>query len=140
MPLQPTGVAARRQSRATHEWTVSLPYRLPPSSARMRASVGGWLLKSDIRPPPVNGLTMNMCAVAGLASSGTRFDDRIDLAQRVGEPVRVAGDLGAAGIRRELARPRDRHLDQHRGNRRQDHHREQRDRIVAAIAIVAAPP
>ena len=37
------------------------------------------------QPPPENGLMMNMCAVAGLASSGTRFDDRLDLAQRVGQ-------------------------------------------------------
>ena len=51
-----------------------LAHPTPPRSARMRASVGGWLLKSDIRPAPENGLTMNMCAVAGLASSGTRLD------------------------------------------------------------------
>ena len=113
-------------------------YRMPPSSARMRSSVGGWLLKSDISPPPVNGLMMNMCAVAGLASSGTRFDDRVDLPQRVGQPVRVARDLRAAGVGRELARSRDRHLDQHRGDRRQDDRRQQRDRIVAAIAAVVA--
>ena len=112
---------------------------MPPSSARMRSSVGGWLLKSAMSPPPVNGFMMNMCAVAGLASSGTRLRDRFDLAQRVGEPVRIAGDLRAARVGGELARPRDRRLDQHRGERRQDDHRDQRDRIVAAIAIVVAP-
>ena len=59
----------------------------PSRSAAIRASVGGCVLKSDISPPPVNGLMMNMCAVAGLASSGTRLRDRVDLAQRVGQPV-----------------------------------------------------
>ncbi len=32
------------------------------------------MLKSDPIPPPENGLMMNMCAVAGLASSGTARD------------------------------------------------------------------
>ena len=40
----------------------------------MRCSVGGCVLKSDIIPPNENGLMMNMCAVAGLASSGTRCE------------------------------------------------------------------
>ena len=104
----------------------------------MRSSVGGWLLKSDINPAPVNGLMMNMCAVAGLASSGTLLRHGVDLLQRVDQPVRVAGDLRPAGVGGELARSRDRHLDQHRGDRRQDDRREQRDRVVAAIAAVVA--
>src|SRR5437870_820930 len=41
------------------------------SNAWILRSVGGWLLKSDISPPAENGLMMNMCAVAGFASSGT---------------------------------------------------------------------
>ena len=40
----------------------------------MRASVGGWLLKSAIRPAPEKGLMMNMWAVDGDASMGMRFD------------------------------------------------------------------
>src|SRR4030095_5718420 len=47
-----------------------ITYLIPPRSARIRSSVGGWLLKSDARPPPANGLTMNMWWVAGLASGG----------------------------------------------------------------------
>ena len=40
----------------------------------MRASVGGWVLKSPSKPAADKGLMMNMCAVAGLASSGTARD------------------------------------------------------------------
>src|SRR5439155_1261118 len=50
-----------------------ISYRVSPKSARMRASVGGCVLKREARPPPEKGLMMNMWAVAGLASSGTRL-------------------------------------------------------------------
>ena len=64
---------------------------------------------------------------------------RFDLLQRADQPVRDAGDRRAAGVGVELARPRNRRLNQHRRNRRQDDRREQRNR-VAALAIVAPPP
>ena len=88
-------------------------------------------------PPALKGLMMNMCAVAGLASSGTRRATRLDLPQRVDEPVRRSGDRRAAGIGRELARPRDGRLDQAGGDRREDHHEQQR-RGVRALAVVTA--
>ena len=81
---------------------------------------------------------MNMCAVAGLASSGTRFASasifRNASASAYGLPVIWA----RAGVGREFARPRDRHLNQHRGNRREDHHRKERNRIGPRLALVAA--
>jgi hypothetical protein len=43
------------------------------SSALIRFSVGGWLLKRLKSAWPENGWMMNMCAVAGLASSGMRL-------------------------------------------------------------------
>ena len=92
----------------------------------MRASVGGWLLKSESETcPPVNGWMMNMCAVAGFASSGTRFGTASIFLQRVGQAVGIAGQLRPGRIGRVLARPRNRHLNQQRGHRRQDDHREQ---------------
>ena len=41
------------------------------SSRSTRFSTGGCVLNRDSSPPPVSGLTMNMCAVAGVASIGT---------------------------------------------------------------------
>ena len=91
-----------------------------PIRAAIRCSVGGCVLNSESRPPTVNGLMMNMCAVAGLASSGSALRAHLQLAQRVDQAVRAAGDLGAAGVGGELARARDGRLDQRRRNRRED--------------------
>ena len=54
----------------------------------MRASVGGWLLKRPVTPLSENGLMMNMCAVAGFASSGTIFDAASSLLQRAHQACR----------------------------------------------------
>ena len=56
--------------------------------------------------------------------------------QRIGERVRVAADLGAAAVGLEFARARNRHLDQHRRDRRQNHHDQPDDRI-GALAVAA---
>ena len=95
------------------------------------------MLKSPSRSDALNGLMMNMCAVAGFASSGICFDADLDLAQRADESVRTAGNRRAAGVGVELAGARDRRLNQHRRNRRQDDRRDQRER-VGALAVVAA--
>ena len=42
--------------------------------AWIRCSVGGCVLNMLSSPPAENGLMMNMCAVAGFASSGICFD------------------------------------------------------------------
>ena len=89
--------ATRSRSRAANR-AVRLPTRSVPSRAAMRCSVGGCVLKRDIRPPTENGLMMNMCAVAGLASSGTRLRRRLDLPQRA--------DQAHAGCRRSPRRRR----------------------------------
>jgi hypothetical protein len=44
------------------------------SSLATRSSIGGWVLKRERTPPPLNGLTMNRWAVEGLASMGMRWD------------------------------------------------------------------
>lgn len=44
------------------------------SSRRIRSSVAGWVEKRRIIAPPPKGLMMNMCAVAGEASIGMRFE------------------------------------------------------------------
>ena len=54
-----------------HADVASALRRLRPISAAMRCSVGGWVLNSENSPRTLNGLMMNMCAVAGLASIGT---------------------------------------------------------------------
>ena len=50
-----------------------LAYRMASKRA-IRSSVEGWVENRRIRLWPVNGLTMNMCAVDGLASIGIRLD------------------------------------------------------------------
>ena len=75
-------------------------------------------------PPSENGLMMNMCAVAGFASSGTRARRAFDLLERADQTERAAGDRRAARIGVELARTRNRRLNQHRGDRRQDDRRQ----------------
>ncbi len=69
----------------------------------MRCSVGGWVLKSDPMPPIENGLMMNMCAVAGLASSGTWREDtssfRRALTSPIGLPAIFAPPASAANSR-----------------------------------------
>ena len=75
---------------------------------------------------------MNMCAVAGLASSGTRLRAASIFRSASASPYGLPAISARAGIGRELPRARDRHLDQHRRNRREDHHRQQRDRVGAA--------
>lgn len=40
------------------------------SSLAIRSSMGGWVLNNERTPFPVNGLTMNICAVEGLACMG----------------------------------------------------------------------
>lgn len=40
------------------------------SSRVIRSSIGGWVLNSFRNPPPESGLTINRCAVAGVASIG----------------------------------------------------------------------
>ena len=96
----------------------------------MRASVGGWLLKSDIEPAAGERLDDEHVRRRRVASSGTRFETASILRSASASPYGLPGDRRAAGVGGELARPRDRHLDQHRRERRQDHHRQQRDRIV----------
>ena len=59
-----------------------------------------------------------------------------DLLERVDQPVRRARDGRAAGVGVELARPGNRRLNQHRGNRREDDRGDERDR-TALPAIVA---
>ena len=105
-------------------------------SAWIRCSVGGCVLNMLSSPPPENGFTMNMCAVAGFASSGICFDRISSLRSAFISPYGRSGDLGAAGIRVKLARPRDRRLHQHRRQRREDDRREHRNRI-RAFPVVA---
>src|SRR3990170_4332009 len=74
------GAHCGRGLATTHEVDHAGPkttlayWRAGLSSARIRASVGGWVLKRLSMPAAENGLMMNMCAVAGLASSGTARD------------------------------------------------------------------
>ena len=85
-----------------------LPITTRPSSAATRCSVGGCVLKSASMPPALKGLMMNMCAVAGLASSGTRRATasifRSALTSPCGDPAMAAPPASAANSRdREIA-------------------------------------
>jgi hypothetical protein len=65
-----------QEFEADRPWFL-LPQNLPvlaiSSSLAMRSSIGGWVLKRERTPPPLNGLTMNIWAVEGLASMGIFF-------------------------------------------------------------------
>ena len=112
-------------------------FQRPASSASTRSRVGGWVLNRPIKPPGENGLMMNMWAVAGLASIGATRDAASIFCRALTRPLGDPGNRRAAGVRVELARPRNRGLNQHRGQRREDDRREERDR-TAAPAVVRA--
>ena len=86
-------------SRTTHR-EVCVAYR-PPSSACIRASVGGWVLKSEMQSRARKGLNDEHVRGGGVGVERHAVGDRVDLAQRIGQPVRVAGDA-----RRRRRRPR----------------------------------
>ena len=67
---------AGRASPTKHLWTKARAQAAAMvRRRRTRSSIGGWVLNHLARPPPLRGLTVNMWAVAGLASSmGMRFE------------------------------------------------------------------
>ena len=83
---------------------------------------------------------MNMCAVAGLASSGTAREAASIFRSALTSPCGDAGDRRAAGVGVELARPRNRRLNQHRRDRREDDRRRAARSDSALRSIVAPPP
>ena len=65
-----SSVVVRRDSAAPRFGLVSQDVRVASASSRaIRSSIGGWVEKSAIIPPPVSGLTINIWAVAGRAAS-----------------------------------------------------------------------
>ena len=52
--------------------------------------------------------------------------------------MRLAGDLRAAAVGAIFARAADRHLHQHGGQGREDHHQDGADRAQRIVAVVAA--
>ena len=81
---------------------------LSAASAATRSSVGGWVENSFMNAEPLNGLMMNMCAVAGDASIGMRCDHDSSffnpLMSPSGVPVYLAAVASAANSRvREIA-------------------------------------
>ena len=83
------------------------------------------MLKSDIKPETVNGF-QDQFEAASLDPGWTLVGGAT---VSVGAIPRL-GPTTAPVRRHELARPRDRHLNEHRGNRREDHGGEQDERIV----------
>ena len=94
--------------------------------------------RRDPRMPPCSGLMMNMCAVAGLASAAGLSicaAPRLDALQRGREPQRPSRNLRAHAVGFEFARTADRHLHQHRRDRREqshDQHADKSERIPVA--------
>src|SRR4030043_1426479 len=61
---------------ADRPWTFisqNLPVLAISSSLAIRSSIGGWVLKRERTPFPLNGLTMNIWAVEGFAFMGIRW-------------------------------------------------------------------
>ena len=106
----------------------------------MRCSVGGCVLNMLSSPPAENGLMMNMCAVAGFASSGTLFDAPSSFRRAFMRPYGVPAILAPPASATKLTRSRDPRLNQHRRNRREDDGRDHRDRVRAfpVVAMAAA--
>ena len=104
----------------------------------IRSSVEGWVENRRMKLCPVNGLMMNMCAVEGEASIGMRLRPGLEFLQSADQRVRRADILGAGRIGVVLPRTRNRHLNQHRRDRRQNHHGDRRHRASAILVIAAA--
>ena len=116
------------------------------------------MLNIAMSPPALNGLMMNMCAVAGLAFMGICLDARSIFFSASTRPVGGTDNGCCARVGGELARAGDGRLDEHGRDGREDHHRQQRQadlgrrvvapataeehgepREVASIMIAAAP-
>ena len=94
----------------------------------MRSSVGGCVENSFMNAEPLNGLMMNMCAVAGDASIGIRCDQPSSFCSPLISPSGVPQYLAAVASARILARAGDRHLDHHGRDRRENRHEQARQR------------
>ena len=110
------------------------------SSAAMRFSVAGWVENRLSMRAPDSGLTMKRCAVAGLrsaASFGVCWAACGSWQAPRPAPA-AAGNLGAAAVGVVFARAADRHLHQHGGERRQDHHGEHADDAERVVVVAVA--
>ena len=79
----------------------------------MRFSIDGWVENKMSMLWPVNGLKMNMCAVAGLRTASTlghTLGTVVNALERGCKPHRLTRDLAAGGIGIVVARTADRHL------------------------------
>ena len=100
----------------------NLPVLAISSSLAIRSSIGGWVLKRERTPPPLNGLTMNIWAVEGLASMGIRWAAIFQLPQSLCQGKRMA-EMGSALIGQIFPGTGNRHLNQHGRNRGKDRKR-----------------
>src|SRR5258708_21032599 len=95
------------------------------------------------RKVAVQGIDDEHVCRRGVGLCGFIVDDLgrvVDLLQRRGEPERTAGNFSAGPVRVELARARDRHLDENGGyGRKKGNQKDAEDpkRIVAAVAEAA---
>ena len=81
-----------------------------------------------------------MCAVAGLALSGTRFASPSIFLKGISKAIRIAHNPGSARIRQKLPRARNFRLNQHRSYRCHDHGRQQSHRVGSFTITTATPP
>ena len=109
----------------------------------MRCSVGGCVENRFPKPDlgsPASGFTMNRCASAGLTDAGAAdlLGGDLELAERARQRRGIAGEVGAGLVGLVLARARDGHLDDRRGDRRQDPRDQQRRSAAASVVVAAA--
>jgi hypothetical protein len=83
---------------------------------------------------------MNMCAVAGEASIGTRCDHPEILPRALASASGLPQNPRARLVGQVFTRPGDRHLDEHRADGGHDRHREHTDSAHPALAVVVPPP
>ena len=132
-------------------------YAVDVSGETQRFSVGGVDVTDAIRTERISGAVSGVARVPAVREAvNVRFrgliadaapgivvegrdittvvapDADVRILLTADEDVRIRRRIGD-----ELARPRDGHLDEERRDRREDHHRQQNDRIRTAVPIIA---
>src|SRR5439155_20189516 len=120
---------------------VVAPFWLVLTQQRFNPELCGWVrVEQTEQPGGAEGLDDEHVCSGRIRVKWDGARGRLDLAESAHEPLWAAGDDGAAGVGVELARARNRRLNEHCGDRRQDDRRDQRERIGPFPIVAPAPP
>ena len=109
-------------------------------SRRTRSSVGGWVVNRFLNcmSRPVNGLTMNNDRVGRVDVHRHLLRVGVDLLQCAGERFAVPEQFGTAAVGFELTRAGERRLEEHRGDRGEQHHQQGADHVATLVVVATA--